>query len=187
MASNQNSAQDKATDTAKANIDRTAEQGARLADAAQNGVDKLSELREQTAENTRQIVQSSLEVASHQAREVGQRFSRSFGIGSEDSQRLNDQSKQNLEAIARCGTVLTQAFQDVSRSWIELSQKQWQRNLDGLSRLSRSRSAHEFAAIQSELVRENLQSFVQDGRSIAEKSLRAAEEAGQTFANVAKR
>ena len=187
MATAQSNAQDKATETAKANIDRTAEQGAQLAEAAQNGVDKLTELRDQTAENTRQIVQSTFEAASLQAREAGERFTRNFGYGSADSQRLADQSKQNLEAIARCGTVLTQAFQDVSRDWLELGQRQWQRNLDGISRLSRSRSAHEFAVIQGEIVRENLQSFVQEGRGIAERSLRAADDAGKTFASISAR
>ena len=59
MASTQNSAQDKAAETAKANIDRASTQGARLAEATQNGADKIAELREQTAENTRQIVQST--------------------------------------------------------------------------------------------------------------------------------
>ena len=187
MANTQNSAQDKATETAKTNLDRTAAQGTQLVEAAQNGVDKLSELREQTAESTRQIVQNTFEVASQQAREVSERFTRNFGFGGEDSQRFADQSKQNLEAITRSGTVLGQAFQDVSRSWIELSQKQWQRNLDGFSRLARSRSTQEFAAIQSEIARESLQSFLEDGRGIAEKSLRATEEAGKTFANISAR
>lgn len=185
MSSNPATVQDKTAEATKANLDRTADQGARFAGAAKEGADKVNELREQTVENTRQIVQTSLEAASHQAREVSERFSRTFGIGSEDSQKLAEQSKQNLEAVARCGTVLTQAFQDVSRSWFELSQNQWRRNFDGLQRLARARTAPEFASVQSELLRENMQHAVQDGRSIAERSLRAAEEAGKTFANVA--
>ena len=187
MASNQNTVQDKTTEAAKANIERTADQGARVAGAAQDGFNKVEDLREQAAENTRQIVQTSLAVASQQAREVSERVTRTFGIGSEDSQRLAEQSKQNLEAIARCGTVLTQSIQDSSRDWLELGQKQWRRNVDGLQRLARVRTAHEFTTVQSELARESLQHLVEDGRIIAERSLRAAEEAGKTFANVAAR
>lgn len=185
MADNQARVQDKTTDVAKANIQRTAEQGERIAGAAQEGFSKIADLREQTAESTRQIVQNSLAVASDQAREVSERFTRTFGIGSEDSQQLAEQSKRNLEAVARGGTVLTQALQDASRDWIELGQKQWRRNFDGLQRLARVRTAHEFATVQSELVRENLQYLVEDSRVITERSLRAAEEAGKAFARAA--
>uniref|UniRef100_UPI00301372E6 phasin family protein n=1 Tax=Methylobacterium nigriterrae TaxID=3127512 RepID=UPI00301372E6 len=99
------------------------------------------------------------------------------------SERLARQSKQNLEAVTRCGTVLTQAYQDASRSWVELSQKQWRRNLDGLNRLTQARSVQEFAAIQSELAREGLQHTVQDSRTIAQTLVRAVEEASKTFSS----
>lgn len=185
MTSTPAGAQDKTTNPTKANLERNADQSARFVDAAKDGTNKVNALREQTVENTRQIVQTSLEAASHQAREVSERFSRTFGIGSEDSQKLAEQSKQDLEAVARSSIVLTQAFQDMSRSWFELSQNQWRRNVDGLQRLASARTAPEFASVQSELLRENFQHAVQDGRGIAERSLKAAEEAGKTFANVA--
>ncbi|MER2269312.1 phasin family protein, partial [Methylobacterium oxalidis] len=144
MAFNQNSNQskqseqsDKVADTAKANLDRTAEQGKQFADATRDGVNKLAELQEQAAENTKKIVQRSVETASQQARETGARFTKTLGFTGEDSERLARQSKQNLEAVARCGTVLTQAFQDASRHWFELGQRQWQRNLDGVNKLTR--------------------------------------------------
>ncbi len=185
MADNPTRVQEKTAEAAKANIQRTVEHGERALGVAQDGLNRMDDLREQTAENTRQIVQTSLAVASHQAREVSERFTRTFGIGSEDSQHLVEQSKRNLEAIARCGTVLTQAFQDVSRDWIELSQKQLRRSFEGAQRLTHARTVQEFATVHSELVRENLQHLVEDGRGIAERSLRAAEEAGKTFANSA--
>ena len=95
------------------------------------------------------------------------------------------QSQQNFEAVTRCGTVLTQAVQDASRDWFELGQKQWQRNLDGLNKLTRATSLQEFTAIQSELIREGLQHMVQDSKAIAEGSVRAVEEASKAFSGVA--
>ncbi|MDR7036690.1 hypothetical protein J2X36_001431 [Methylobacterium sp. BE186] len=174
-----------AADAAKANVDQTAEQGRQFADAARDGVNKLANLQEQAAQNTKQIVQRSVETASQQAREVAERFTKTLGFTGEDSERLARQSKQNLEAVARCGTVLTQAFQDASRSWFGLAQSQWQRNLEGLNKLTRAKSVQEFAAIQSELARENLQHIVQDSRAITETSARAVEEASKAFASVA--
>jgi hypothetical protein len=188
MAFDQNNAQgkqsDKIADAAKANINKTAEQSAQFADAARDGMNKIVDLREHATENTKQIVQKSVETASHHAREATERFTRTIGFTGEDSERLARQSKQNIEAVTRCGTVLTQAFQDVSRSWFGLAQKQFQHNLDGMNKLVRAKSLQEFTAIQSELVREGLQQMVQDGKAITETSARAIEEASKTFSSV---
>ena len=192
MALNQNNAQgkqhdqnDKIADTAKANIDKTAELGAQFADAARDGMNKTVDLSEHATENTKQLVQKSVEAASHHAREATERFSRTLGFSGEGSGRLALQSKQNMEAVTRCGTVLTQAFQDVSRSWFGLAQKQFQHNLEGMNKLVRAKSLQEFTAIQSDLVRESLQHMVQDSKAITETSARAVEEASKTFSSVA--
>jgi len=175
---------DKAADALKANINKSTEQSAQFTDAAREGVNKIVDLNERAAENTKQFVQRGVETASHQAREATDRFSRTLGYTGEGSERLAQKSKQNMEAVARCGTVLTQAFQVTSRIWLELSQKQWQRNLDGMNKLARARSVQEYSVVQSDLVREGLQSMVQDCKAITETSVRAMEEASKTFSGL---
>src|SRR3954469_25373069 len=192
MAFNQNNNQskqheqaDKAADATRANINKTTEQSTQFVDAARDGVNKMVDLREQGTENTKQLVQKSVETASHQAREAADRFTRTLGYSGEHSERLARQSKQNMEAVTRCGTVLTQAFQDASRSWFGLAQKQFQRNLEGMNKLTHAKSVQEFTAIQSDLVREGLQHVVQDSKAITETSARAVDEASKTFSSVA--
>ena len=192
MAFNQNNNQgkqheqaDKVADATKADNNKATEQSAQFVDAAREGVNKMVDLREQATENTKQLVQKSVETASQQAREAADRFTKTLGFSGEDSERLARQSKQNMEAVTRCGTVLTQAFQDASRSWFGLAQKQWQRNLEGFTKLTHAKSVQEFTAIQSELARKSLQHVVQDSRVIAETSVRAVDEATKTFSSVA--
>ena len=96
-----------------------------------------------------------------------------------------NQSKQNMDAVRRCSSILTQAFQDASRGWFGLNQKQWQRNLDGMNKLARSQSVQEFMAVQSDLVREGMELAVQESRSMGEASLRAIDEASKAFSGVA--
>ncbi|NGM33841.1 phasin family protein [Methylobacterium sp. DB0501] len=146
---------------------------------------RMTNLNEKAAENAKHILQKNVDTASQQAREAADRLTRSLGFTGQDSERLSRQSKQNVEAITRCGTVLSQAYQDASRNWFELGQKQWQRNLDGLNKLMRATSVQEFTAIQSELVREGLQHMVQDSKAIAEGSVRAVEEASKAFSSIA--
>lgn len=173
------------TEAVRATIKKTTEQNTRFAEAARDGMNKMADFNQKAAENAKQIVQKNVETASQQAREAADRFTRTLGFTGQDSERLAHQSKQNLEAVTRCGTVLTQAIQDASRIWFELGQKQWQRNLDGLNKLTRATSVQEFTAIQSELVREGLQHMVQDSRAIAEGSVRAVEEASKAFSGFA--
>ncbi|WP_336487068.1 phasin family protein [Methylobacterium nigriterrae] len=170
---------------ARSNTSKAAEQGQQLLEAGSDGIYRIIDLQERTTENARQVLQSGIETASHQIRQLSGRFVHVLGFSNEDTERLASQSKQNLEAVSRGGTVLTQAFQDASRRWFDLSQKQWQRNLDGLNRLARAKSVQEFAAIQSELIREGLQHVVSDSRAIAERSLRAVDEAGKALTNTA--
>src|ERR1700710_1354058 len=136
MAVNQNAPQDikdergnNVADAAKANLNKATEQGTRFVDAARDGLNKMVDLREQATENTKQVVQKSVETASQKAREAADRFTKTLGFSGEDSERLARQSKQNMEAVTRCGTVLTQAFQDASRNWFERAARQWQATL----------------------------------------------------------
>lgn len=168
-------------DAVKAQVN-TAEQGSR---AARDGISKIAEFGDKATEHSQQTLRTGIEAASHHARETADRFTRTLGFTGADAERLANQSKQNMEAVTRCGNVFSQALQDVSRSWFELGQKQWQRNLEGLNKLTSAKSVHEFTAMHGELVREGVQHMVQDSRAIAERSLRAVDEATKTFSNIA--
>lgn len=185
----QNGQDARIAEAAKANFDKAAaktnEQGKRFADATREGVNQMNDLRDKATESTKQAMQNGIETASQQAREAADRFTKTLGFSGADSERLAQQSKQNLEAVTRCGTVLNQAFQDASRSLFDLGQKQFQRNLDGLNKLTRAKSVQEFTAIQSDLMREGLQHMIQDSKAITDTSARAVDEAGKTFSGVA--
>ena len=58
-------------------------------------------------------------------------------------------------------------------------QGQLQRNLDGLNRIASSRSVQDVIAVQSELVRDNLQQVIDTNRRVAELSVRVSDEAAR--------
>ncbi|NEU13776.1 phasin family protein [Methylobacterium sp. BTF04] len=124
---------------------------------------------------------NGMDEEAHRAREAAERFGRTLGFSGEEGERLSRQSTKNMEAVKQCRAVLTQAFQASSDDWMELVQGQWKRNFDGMERLMQAKSVHEFGEIQGELVRENLEHVIRDIRSIAERSMRAADEAGKTL------
>src|SRR5215211_279426 len=178
----QNKAADEAARTARTVADEAARVGEQIkrdeqthknADAARAGVEKLAKFRQRATENAWRTeealksVRSGADAAALGLQSVFDQFARTLGFSGEEDEQRAQQSGQNVEAITKFGTVLTQALQDTSREWYGLAQKQWQRNLEGVSKLAHCRSVQDFAATQSGLVRESLQSMVEDSRLIA--------------------
>ena len=155
------------------------------ADAARAGVEKLADFRQRATEDGWKSMQSSVDAASQGFQNASNQFTRTLGFSGEEGERLARQSGQNVEAITKFGTVLTQAYQDTSREWYGLAQKQLERNLKGLSKLAQCRSVQDFTAVQSGLVRESLQHMVEDTRAIVEISLKAVNDASKAVAGTA--
>jgi len=167
------------------------EQDHKNADTARAGVENLAKFRQWATEDALRTeealesVRNGADAAALGLQSVFDQFARTLGFSGEEDEQRAQQSVQNVEAITKCGTVLTQALQDTSREWYGLAQKQLQRNLEGLSRLAHCRSVQEFAATQSGLVRESLEHMVEDSRLIVEISLKAVNDASTAVAGTA--
>jgi len=196
----QTKAADEAARTARTVTDEAArvgeqikqdEQAHKTADAARADAEKLAKIRQRATEDALRTeealksVRNAADAAALGLQSVFDQFARRLGFTGEEDEQRAQQSVQNVEAITKCGTVLTQALQDTSWEWYGLAQKQLQRNLEGLSRLAHCRSVQEFAATQSGLVREGLQHMVEDSRLIAEISLKAVNDASTAVAGTA--
>jgi hypothetical protein len=155
------------------------------AEAAQAGVERLADFRQRAMEDAWKSMESNVDAASQEVQNASDQFARTLGYSGEEGERLARQSGQNVEAITKFGTVLTQACQDTSREWYGLAQKQLQRNLEGLSKLAHCRSVQDFTATQSGLVRESLEHMVEDSRSIADISLKAVNDASKALSRAA--
>jgi hypothetical protein len=135
----------------------------------------------QTAVRTMQeVVQTGLSTASELARLSTDRAMQLFNPRARDVQSLAEESSRNLQAVAQAGTVLARGVQDVSREWFELSQKRLQKNLDGLSSLARCRSVPDFMAVQTSLIRDNLEQTLDNSRRMADLTRQLADEASRT-------
>src|SRR3982751_6350668 len=173
------------TDTHAREQTKRDEQAHKNGDAARAGVEKLADFRQRATDDGWKSMESGLDAASQSLQNASDQFARTLGFSGEEGERLARQSGQNVEAITKFGTVLTQALQDASREWYGLAQKQLQRNFEGLSKLAHCRSAQDFAATQNGLVRESLQHMVEDSHVIVEISLKAVNDASKAVAGTA--
>ena len=154
-------------------------------EAARARVEMLADFRQRATEDAWKSMESSVDAASQGFRNASDQFARTLGYSGEEGERLARQSGQNVDAITKCGTVLTQAYQDTSREWSGLAQRRLRRNLEGLSKLGHCRSVQDFATVQSGLIRESLQHVVEDSRLIVEISLKAVNDASKAVSGTA--
>lgn len=158
------------SDTAR-NLSRSA------IDAGERAAHTSTEMMQQNAEVFRQMWQSGLELASRMGGRPAEDFGRMFGITSDEIRQASEQSSRNVDAIVESGTVIAQGFEGISREWFEFARKRLEQNLQRLNELARCRSPQQFAALQSEILRDNMEDLLHSSRRVAEISAHLAEDA----------
>jgi phasin family protein len=160
-------------------------QAAQLAAGASEHAARASaEIVHGSAEMLQQYWMLGSKLTAKLAEQTANQFSRTVGISGDGSGDAAQKSSTNMEAIAGSTAVVAEGIHNMSREWMEFAQTRMQHNLERLNALASCRTAQEFAAVQSELIRDNLEGMLQSARRTAEISTRMADDA---MKNMAKR
>ncbi|MGO4389093.1 phasin family protein [Microvirga sp. 2YAF29] len=153
-------------------------------EAIRKVTDEVADTMRVSAESTRNVVQTMQEALQNSFYAFSELTRYSTGRNMQmlsqpngETRDLTEEATQNMRAAMLSGTVVARGLQDVSRECFELSQKRMQRNLDGLNDLVRCRSMADLLAIQSSLIRDNVEQTVNNSRRIAELAIQMADEA----------
>ena len=168
------------------------EQDHKAAEVARTVTNEAAKVGEQTAragadlarrgaETARDSLQSGLNTATQSFQRINDQFTQAWGFSGPQAEELARRSSQNLQAVSQASTVLMKGAQEVSHEWFGFAQERVQKNMDGLSRLAGVRSVQDFIAVQSDLVRDNLQQVIDTNKRVAEVSVRVAEEAARSI------
>ncbi|MGF9761273.1 TIGR01841 family phasin [Microvirga sp. 0TCS3.31] len=133
------------------------------------------------ARTMQEALESSFGAAAEMTRRSTREVTHGLSATGEDAQGLTEQASQNLRVTAQSGAALARGFQDISREAFEMSQRRWQRNLECLNDLARCRSLQDLVAVQSSLIRDNLEQTVGNSRRLAELTIQMADEATRTI------
>ena len=182
-------ADNKQTNKATESGRETADEAARTArtvmhEAARAGEETAragADIANRSAETLRNNVQSGLNTATEAVQRMTDQFTKALGFHGPQSAELARRSSQNLQAVTETSTVLAKGAQEVSQEWFGLVQERVTKNIDALNRLVGCRSVQDFVAVQSDLVRDNLQQMIDTNKRVAEVSLRVADEAARTI------
>jgi len=114
-----------------------------------------------------EALQSNLATVSEAAQQSTGQAIQLFGLSGSGTRELADQTLQNLRAVARSNGVLLSEAQDATWEWLGLSQKRLLKNLDGMNALMNCRTVQDLVAVQSSLIRDNLEQTLESSRRIA--------------------
>lgn len=167
---------------------RRAKEGARVAEAmasktaeaGQAAAKANGEILHSQIETAQKAVRSSLEAGMRSLEEMTQNCTRALGVAAPDP-NLAAQSAQNIQAVSQASGALAKGAQDCSRAWFELTQQAVRSNLEAFGRLASCRSMQEVMAVQSNLLRDNLQQVIERGEAITRMSSDAIREAGRAI------
>jgi hypothetical protein len=154
---------------AEAVAEKTAEAGRAAAKAN-------SEILLTQIETAEQAVRTGLEAGLRSFEGLSQSLTRVFGAGASKPE-LAEQSAQNVQAVSQASSALAKGAQDASRAWFDLTQKAMRTNLEAVGQFASCRSVQEVMTLQSNLLRDSLQQYIEGGEAIARVSTEAIREA----------
>ena len=170
----QNKAADEAARTARTVTDEAARVGEQTARAG-------ADIANRGTETARDNLQSGLNTATQTFQRINDQFTQALGFNGPQAEELARRSSQNVQAVTQASTILVKGAQEVSQELFSFAQERVQKNMDGLNRLAGVRSVQDFVAVQSDLVRDNLQQVIDTNKRVAEVSVRIADEAARSI------
>jgi hypothetical protein len=170
-----------AEDATRKTAGGAAELGRSALDAGERVALSGSELIQRNSEMMRRAWRSYLDMAAQMTGQSSEELARAFPLGnltgSDESRKAAEQSTRNVDAIVDTGHVLAKGAEDITRQWFDFARSRVEHNLGSLSEFAKCRSPQHVAALQSEMMRGNLEVLLQISRRVAEISMHVAEDA----------
>jgi len=136
----------------------------KVSESTVNAVEAGVESAQTLARTARETMQSSLSTASQTAQRSTDQVVQLFGISGRGTQDLAERASQNLQAVVRSSTILARGAGHLSHEIFGMSQERLLKNIDGLNALLGCRSIQDLLAVQSSLIRENLDQAIGNSR-----------------------
>jgi len=133
------------------------------AEALHRGVEDVTDTWQSGAETATRIAQRSM----------GQ-LSKMFGFGGDGLKETLQQSSSNVKAVMESTTIMTSGFRDVAGEWMRFAESRLEQNLQQFDRLGECRSLHDCVALQTQIVRDNMQALLQSAQRTSERTSQMA-------------
>jgi hypothetical protein len=144
-----------------------------------------AETLQRSTEQAKVTWQEANEAASRMTQRSMERFSKMFGLDGETAQEALQQTSGNLQVIMESTAVIGSGLREVTEDWMRFAQERVEHNLNHLDKLENCRNLHDCVALQTQIVRDNLQAFFETAQRTSERSTRLARSAADRMASPA--
>ena len=175
-------AAEQTTRLGQAAADQTARVGQAAAEAGKEVAREGANLLKQNVETLQNAWRSGLETATSVMGRSTEQFGRTLGLsgeGAHQAQQATERSTRNAQTLLYSGNVAARVMDGMSREYFQMVGRQVEKNMDHMNQLWTCRTPQDFAAVQSDMVREMVETALESSRRIADMSLKMADEAGK--------
>ena len=166
--------------------EQAAEQTRRIGFATAKAGEDLSRISADLFHQNAEMLQNTLRFGVDAITEIMNRstdeLGRTFGWTGNEAQQATEKSVRNTQTVMESATAVSKGMNEISREYFQLAQHQMKNSIDRMNELLRCRTPHEFAACQTDLVRETMTGALESSRRVADMSLKVAEDAGRRLA-----
>jgi phasin family protein len=181
-------------DAARRAGERTAEQTSRLGQTAAEQTVRVGQaaaeagaevarasasLVKQNAETLQNAWRFGLEMATSVMGRSTEQFGRTLGLSGEGVQKATERSARNTQTILYTGTAAAKVMGGISQEYLQMVRHQVEKNMGHMDELWACRTPQDFAVIQSDMVRETVETVLESSRRIADMSIKMADDAGK--------
>lgn len=176
------SAAEQTTRIGQAAADQTARVGQAAAEAGEEVARASANLLKQNVETLQNAWRFGLEAATSAMERSTEQFGRTLGVSGEGVQqatKATERSARNAQTLLYTGTAAARVVGGMSQEYFQMVRHQVEKSMDHTNELWSCRTPQDFAAVQSDMVRETVETALESSRRIADMSLKMADDAGK--------
>lgn len=171
--------------TTRATAIQTEQIGRTMSNTAEQTARAASKAFRQNAETFSSTWRESSEAANRIAERSMDQFSKICGLRGDNARQSVQQSATSVQTLLDSSTVVASGMQNVSGEWMRFVQKRVEENLRNFDDLMNCRSIPDCMAIQTRMMRDNFEAFLQTARRTCELSTKLADDAVKQMSDAA--
>jgi hypothetical protein len=142
----------------------------------------VTDLLQQNAETLQNALRFGLEMATAVMGRSTDQLSRTLGLSGNEVQPATERSARNAATILHSSTAVAKGMSGMSQEYFAFVRHQMESTMNRMNELWGCRTPQDIAAVQSDFVRETVESALDSSRRMANMSLKAADDAAKHMA-----
>src|ERR1700751_5446173 len=174
-----------APDAVRQTSEKTADQTRRIGDTAVEAGQEVAragaDLLQQNAETLQSTLRFVLDMATAMMGRSTDHVSRAFGLSGNEVQQSTERAARNAATILQSSTVLAKGMKGMSQEYFAFVRHQIENSMERMNELWQCRTPQDVAGLQSDFMRESVESAMESGQRIADMSLKVTNDTARNM------